>query len=210
MKVAPSILAADFARLGSELEKITNAGADLVHIDVMDGIFVPNLSLGIPVVEGMRPCTALPFDVHLMIARPKAYVRQFRAAGADGITFHLEAEGDPGETIDEIVRCGAKPAVSIKPGTPVEAVFPYLDRVAMVLVMTVEPGFGGQSFRADMLGKVRAIKERAPGVLVEVDGGVNPQTVKLCAQAGVDICVAGTAVFRAENPAEAVRVLREA
>ena len=210
MKVAPSILAADFAHLDGELQSITEAGADWVHIDVMDGIFVPNISLGIPVVEAMRPCTELPFDVHLMIVHPKKYVPQFCKAGADIISFHVEADDDPAETIDEILRCGAKPALVIKPDTPAEAVYPYLDKLYMVLVMTVEPGFGGQRFRPAMLEKVRAIKQRAPQVLIEVDGGINPETVKESARAGVDVCVAGTAVFRAEDPEEAIRILREA
>ena len=208
MLIAPSMLAADFAHLESELKKITVGGADWVHLDIMDGVFVPNLSMGIPVVEAMRPYTALPFDVHLMIIHPKKYVPQFCKAGADIISFHVEAEDDPMETIDAIVAGGAKPAMVVKPGTPAEAVFPYLDKLYMVLVMTVEPGFGGQSFQPDMMDKVRAIKARAPQVLVEVDGGINPETVKISAQADVDVCVAGTAVFRAEDTAATICALK--
>lgn len=208
MLIAPSMLAADFAHLESELKKITVGGADWVHLDIMDGVFVPNISMGIPVVEAMRPYTSLPFDVHLMIIHPKKYVPQFCKAGADIISFHAEAQDDPLETINAIVAGGAKPAMVIKPGTPAEAVFPYLDKLYMVLVMTVEPGFGGQSFMPDMMDKVRAIKARAPQVLVEVDGGINPETAKASAQAGVDVCVAGTAVFRAKDAAATIRALK--
>ena len=208
MLIAPSMLAADFAHLESELKKITVGGADWVHLDIMDGVFVPNISMGIPVVEAMRPYTSLPFDVHLMIIHPKKYVPQFCKAGADIISFHAEAQDDPLETINAIVAGGAKPAMVIKPGTPAEAVFPYLDKLYMVLVMTVEPGFGGQSFMPDMMDKVRAIKARTPQVLVEVDGGINPETAKASAQAGVDVCVAGTAVFGAKDAAATIRALK--
>lgn len=208
MKVAPSVLAADLSRLGEEVKKITDAGADMVHLDIMDGLFVPNLSLGIPVVASIRPATRLPFDVHLMVTHPKQYARPFREAGADIISFHLESGDGAEETLDEIVSLGAKPAVAIRPGTPAEAVFPYLKRLYMVLVMTVEPGFGGQSFMPDMLEKVRRIKKEAPEVLVEVDGGINEKTALACAKAGVDICVAGTGVFRAADPREAILGIR--
>lgn len=208
MLIAPSMLAADFAHLESELKKITAGGADWVHLDIMDGVFVPNISMGLPVVEAMRPYTKLPFDVHLMIIHPKKYVPQFCKAGADIISFHVEAEDDPLETIGAIVAGGAKPAMVVKPGTPAEAVFPYLDKLYMVLVMTVEPGFGGQSFMPDMMDKVCAIKAKAPQVLVEVDGGINPETVKVSARAGVDVCVAGTSVFRADDTAAAIRALK--
>lgn len=210
MLVAPSMLASDFAHLDSELQKITEAGADWVHLDIMDGMFVPNISMGIPVIEAMRPCTKLPFDVHLMITHPIQYVPQFIQAGADIISFHVEAQDDPQKTIEAILKGGAKPAIVVKPKTPVERIFPYLDQLYMVLVMTVEPGFGGQSFMEDMLDKVRAIKQKAPSVLVEVDGGINPDTAKLSRMAGVDVCVAGTSVFRSDDPAAVIRALQNA
>lgn len=210
MLIAPSMLASDFANLGDELRKITGGGADFVHLDVMDGAFVPNISFGAPVIKAMRPYTTLPFDVHLMIMHPKKYIADFADAGADIISFHMEAANDVGETIEEIRAHGVKPALVLKPGTPAQAVFPYLDRIYMVLVMTVEPGFGGQSFMPDMLDKVRRIKEKRPAVLVEVDGGINSRTVIESAGAGVDICVAGTAVFRSENPARTIAELQSA
>ena len=207
MKVSPSVLAADFKNLQKEVEKITMAGTDWVHLDIMDGNFVPNITFGFPVVQALRPLTDRPFDVHLMIMHPKSYVKRFRDAGADIISFHLESEDDPMETIAEIRACGAKPAVALRPGTPIETVFPYLDQLYMVLVMTVEPGFGGQKFMPDMMDKVRKLKKRAPEVLVQVDGGVNNETAPICAQAGVDVCVAGTGVFCAEDPAAAIAFL---
>ncbi len=210
MLIAPSMLSSDFAHLGSEVEKITEGGADFIHLDVMDGAFVPNLTFGAPVIKAMRPYTRVPFDVHLMIEHPLKYIPDFIDAGADVISFHLESADDPAETVGAILAGGAKPALAIKPGTPAKAVFPYLDKLFLVLVMTVEPGFGGQSFMPGMMEKVRALKDRRPAVLVEVDGGINPETVVQCADAGVDICVAGTSVFRAENPAAAIAALQAA
>lgn len=205
--VAPSMLASDFSRLGEELDSIKRAGADWVHLDIMDGEFVPNISMGIPVIASIRRCTDLPFDVHLMIRHPMKYIPQFREAGADIISFHLEADDPVDDTIRMIAESGAKPALAIRPGTPAQAVLPYLDRLYMVLVMTVEPGFGGQSFMADMLPKVKEIKQAAPGVLVQVDGGIKASNAGLCAAAGVDICVAGTSVFRADDRAAAIRAI---
>lgn len=210
MLVAPSMLASDFAHLADELKKITEGGADYVHLDVMDGLFVPNLSFGAPVIGAMRPHTNLPFDVHLMIQHPKRYIADFAAAGADIISFHIECEDDPEETIQEILAHGVKPAMVLKPNTPAEKLFPYLDKLYMVLLMTVEPGFGGQSFMPEPLQKARVLKDKNPSILIEADGGINASTILDCARAGVDICVAGTGVFKAKDPAEAIRQLQAA
>ncbi len=212
MKVAPSLLSCNFARMGDEIIRIDKAGADLIHLDVMDGHFVPNLTIGPAIVAAVRPFTALPFDVHLMIDYPLDYIDAFADAGADIITFHIEAMSDPLATIDKIRSRGVKPGIVIKPATPASDIFPYLDKVYMVLVMTVEPGFGGQSFMADMMPKVTAIKaecaRRGLDVLVEVDGGISEKTVGAAAAAGVDICVSGTGVFKAEDAAKAIAALQ--
>ena len=207
MLIAPSMLSSDFSKLGEETARMERAGADWIHLDVMDAHFVPNLTFGAPIVGAIRPYTKLPFDVHLMISEPLRYVDDFLKAGADIISFHLEAESSVHETIRAIRAGGAKPAVVLKPKTPVEAVLPFLDDLDMVLVMTVEPGFGGQSFMAPMMDKVRTLK--AHGAFVEVDGGINPQTAVAAKEAGVDVCVAGTSVFHAPDAAKAIATLRE-
>lgn len=202
MKIAPSVLAADFTRLGEEINRVSKA--DYIHLDIMDGHFVPNISFGHELVAALRPLSSVPFDVHLMMDHPLFYIPSVVRAGADLITFHVECADSITETIDAIHQGGAKAGLVLKPGTPVETLWPWLDRIDMVLVMTVEPGFGGQKFMPDMMDKVRAIKERAPQMLIEVDGGVNDATIPQCVEAGVDICVAGTGVFRAENAEEAL------
>ena len=212
MKVAPSLLSCDFAKMGEEIVRVDRAGADWIHLDVMDGHFVPNLTIGPAIISAVRKYTKLPFDVHLMIEHPLDYIDAFADAGADIITFHVEASSDIDATIEKIKERGLKPGLVIKPGTPAEAVFPYLDKLYMVLVMTVEPGFGGQSFMADMLPKVGAIKQEAArrglDILVEADGGISEKTVGAAAAAGVDVSVSGTGVFRAADTEEAIRILK--
>lgn len=212
MKIAPSFLSCDFSRLGEEIVRMDKAKADYIHLDVMDGHFVPNITFGAPVIKWARPYTKLPFDVHLMISEPHKYIKDFAEAGADIITFHIEADSDIDETIDLITSYGVKPGLVIKPNTPASSVFKYIDKLHMVLVMTVEPGFGGQSFMSDMLPKVKEIKDYARSIgkeiLVEADGGINESTIASCAQAGVDIAVSGTGVFKAEDAASAIHNLK--
>ena len=214
MKVAPSLLSCNFANMGEEIKKVDRAGADWIHLDVMDGHFVPNLTIGPAIVSAVRPYTELPFDVHLMIDYPLDYIDGFADAGADIITFHIEAMSDILMTIDKIKSRNIKPGLVIKPNTPAEDVFPYLDKVYMILVMTVEPGFGGQSFMEDMMPKVTAIKNecarRNLNVLVEVDGGISEKTAPTASKFGVDICVSGTGVFKAQDTAAAIESIRNA
>ena len=212
MLISPSILASDFSRLAEEVKSIENAGADLVHIDVMDGMFVPNITLGAPVISCLKGKTSLPFDVHLMIEEPVRYIADFAKAGADIITFHIESAKDVKATIEKIKEAGCKPAISIKPGTPADVVFPYLDELYMVLVMTVEPGFGGQSFMRETMPKVRAIRDEATkrslDLRIQVDGGIDDKTVTEATSNGADVLVAGSYVFKATDRKAAIEKLR--
>ena len=214
-KVSPSILSADFVNLERDIRALTPAGADYVHIDVMDGLFVPNITIGIPVVAAIRKVTQLPLDVHLMIDRPIRYVERFCEAGADILTLHVEADTQENtiEALKKIRACGVRPAISIKPRTPAEAVVPFLPFCSLILVMTVEPGFGGQSFMADMMPKLQTVRAmidaRQPECELEVDGGINEQTAKVCSAAGANVLVAGSAYFKAPDKAAFVRALKK-
>ncbi len=213
-KIAPSILSADFANLERDIRDIRSNGGDWVHVDVMDGLFVPNISIGIPVVQAIRPVTDLPLDVHLMIDRPIRYVEQFVKAGADWLTIHVEAD-QPANTLaclDKIRQLGCKAAISLKPGTPAEAARVFLPKCDMVLVMTVEPGFGGQKFMADMMPKLRTLRQMLdevnPACILEVDGGVDANTCALCKENGAQVLVAGSAYFKAADRKAFVRTIQ--
>lgn len=204
--LSPSILSADFCKLGEQIKEVELAGAKYLHIDVMDGIFVPSISYGMPVIRSIRKCSDIFFDVHLMIDRPERYVKEFAESGADLINFHLEATSDVKGTIATIRSLGKKVGITIKPGTPAQTVEPYLELVDMVLVMTVEPGFGGQKLIPECLDKVRKIRkviaDRGLNVDIEVDGGINDENVESALEAGANVIVAGSAVFKndiAEN-----------
>ena len=213
-KVSPSILSADFANLERDIRALAPAGADYVHVDVMDGTFVPNITLGQPVVRAIRKVSELPLDVHLMIDRPIRYVEEFCDAGADILTLHVEAdtEANTRHALELIQARGVKPAVAIRPKTPAEAVLPFLDLCDLVLVMTVEPGFGGQSFMTGLMPKLQQVRDyidaHRPGCELEVDGGVTTETAKLCTAHGANVLVAGSAYFKATDKAAFVRSVK--
>lgn len=210
IKLAPSILSADFVNLQRDIDALAKAGADYVHVDVMDGAFVPNITIGMPVVAAIRRITDLPLDVHLMIDRPVRYVEEFCKAGADIVTIHVEADTLEHnlQALQIIRQAGVRAAISVKPKTPAEAVAPYLELVDLILVMTVEPGFGGQKLQEWPLKKVRTLKAHFPNLLIEVDGGINLENAHIVREAGTDVLIAGTAVFTAKDPEQAIRQLR--
>ncbi len=212
VKISPSVLSADFAKLGNELAEIKNAGADMLHIDVMDGKFVTNISFGFCVIDAMRKVSDMVFDVHLMIDTPEVYIDRFIDSGADIITFHTEATSDVAKCIEIIKKRGKKAAVSVKPKTPIETVYPYLDILDMVLVMTVEPGYGGQALIPETLEKVRKLKaectSRGFNIDIQVDGGIKPSTAAAAKEAGANVLVAGSSVFGAQDRRAAIDALR--
>ena len=212
--ISPSILSADFVNLERDMNLLKETGAPWAHVDVMDGIFVPNITIGIPVVAALRKCTDLVLDVHLMIDRPLRYVEDFVKAGADYVTIHVEADQPQNtlEALDKIHAMGAKAGIVLKPKTPAEAAIPYLEKCDMILVMTVEPGFGGQSFMADQMPKVAQLREWLddvnPDCLVEVDGGVDLKTAPVCKEAGAQVLVSGSAYFKAADKSAFVREIQ--
>jgi ribulose-phosphate 3-epimerase len=217
--IAASILSADFTRLGEEIKAVEKAGADLIHIDVMDGHFVPNITIGPLVVKAARQATKLPLDVHLMIANPDRYIPDFAKAGADIITIHAEASKNLDEDIELIKMNNVKPGVVINPATPVEKIFHVLDKVAMVLIMSVNPGFEGQKFMPEVLEKIRKLKampagrqaesgKQKAGIDIEVDGGINPENAKEVIKAGANVLVAGSAIFHSKDYAGIIKALK--
>ena len=213
IKVSPSMPACDFTKYGAEIEKITKAGAEYVHLDVMDGVFVPNISFGIPLVEAARKVTDAVLDVHLMIVEPEKYIEQFAKSGADIIVFHYEATNNHQEVIDKIHSLGKKAGMSIKPATPTFVLEPFMNSLDLVLIMSVEPGFGGQKLIPETIEKVAQVKEMrqvlSADFEIEIDGGLTAENAHLAKDAGVDVIVAGSAVFKAENPAEVIAKLKE-
>ncbi|MCJ7839598.1 ribulose-phosphate 3-epimerase [Lederbergia sp. NSJ-179] len=212
MKIAPSVLSADFTKLGEEIKEVEAGGADYIHIDVMDGHFVPNITMGPLVVQAVKKTTNLPLDVHLMIEQPERYIQEFADAGADLLTIHIEADKHIHRTLQEIRRLGIKPGVVLNPVTPASMITHILEEIDMILVMTVNPGFGGQTFIQPMLAKIQEIKKmiqaRNLHIDIEVDGGIDAHTAKLCRQAGANIFVAGSAIFGQPNRKLAIQEIR--
>lgn len=206
--IAPSILSADFSRLAEEIKDVESAGCDILHVDVMDGSFVPNLTIGPVVIQWIRKVTKLPLDVHLMIDEPIRYLSDFRKAGADWVTIHVEACTDVRETLHAIQKLGAKVGISLRPKTSVEKIEPFLDLLDLVLVMTVEPGFGGQSFMPEMIAKVKKLRSIFSGYL-SVDGGIGPDTISLASNAGANVFVAGSAIFGKKDRRKIIEELRD-
>lgn len=212
IKVSPSMLACDFSKMGLEIEKITKCGADLVHMDVMDGHFVPNISFGPAVIKSMRDKSNLPFDTHLMISKPYDYIEKFANAGSDIITFHLESQSDVIKTIEKIKSFGIKAGIAINPETDVTSLLPYLELIDLALVMTVHPGFGGQKFMIDQMKKVDILKEKITNkklnCLIEIDGGINLKTIGTVENYPVDIVVSGTCIFNSPDIAQTIKLLK--
>ncbi len=209
IKISPSILSADFSRLGLDVEKAEKGGAEYLHIDVMDGVFVPNISFGAPIQKSIRKQSKMVFDTHLMIVDPIRYIEDFAKAGSDIITIHLESCDNVAETLDKIHSLGMKAGLSIKPQTPVNAIKPFIDKFDMLLIMSVEPGFGGQSFIPETLTKLKEARELLPELDIEVDGGINADNINSVVKSGANVIVAGSAVFGKENVTEAIATLRK-